>query len=244
MADLLTYADPEALARATAAHFAEQATESIRARGRFTVALSGGTTPRRTYALLAEEYGARIPWPKVHVFWGDERCVPPDDIQSNYRLAREALLDSVPVPAENVHPMNGDLQPGRAADAYEQTLRHFFSSMPDVGATAHFDLILLGMGADGHTASLFPGTAALQEHNSWVVGHYVEKLGTWRLTLTLPIIDAAAQVTFVVSGESKAKMLKTVLAERPQRAAVPAQMVQPREGRLLWMVDAAAAALL
>ena len=235
MAELLTYADPEALARATAAHFAEQATESIRTRGRFAVALSGGTTPRRAYALLAEEYGVRISWRKVHVF-----C----DVQSNVRLAREELLDHVPIPAENVHPMNNDLRPGSAAAVYEQTLRRFFSSTPDAGAMAHFDLFLLGMGADGHTASLFPGTAALHESVRWVVGHYVEKLGTWRLTLTLPIINAAAQVTFVVSGKSKARMLKTVLAERPQRPVVPAQMVQPRHGRLRWMVDAAAAALL
>jgi 6-phosphogluconolactonase len=155
------------------------------------VALAGGSTPRAAYALLAtEEFAARVDWSRVHVLWGDERCVPPDDPDSNYRMAREALLDKIPIPTENVHRIRGELPPDEAAAAYQAELEAV------LGAGGRFDLVLLGMGVDGHTASLFPGTAALHEGERWVVAAFVDKLSAWRVTLTPVVLNAAAQVTF------------------------------------------------
>ncbi len=209
--------------------------------GRVTLALSGGSTPRALYALLAgDHFRSRVPWPRVHVFWGDERCVPPDHSESNYRMAREALLDVVPIPAQNIHRMPGEGKDhARAAADYEQTLKAFFR-VPE-GEWPRFDLILLGMGEDGHTASLFPGTAALMEHERWVTANYVEKLGTYRLTLTVPVINHAANVVFLVSGESKASVLREVLEGKAQPQRLPSQLVGPEEGRLVFIVDQAAA---
>lgn len=222
------YADADALARAAAEHFVAQAAQAIAARGRFVVALAGGATPRATYALLAsDEFTAQVDWLRVHVLWSDERCVPPNHRNSNYRLAREVLLNRVPIPTANVHRTQGELPPGQAAAAYESELE------TTLGANGRFDLILLGLGADGHTASLFPGTAALEERTRWVIGNYVETLKTWRITLTLPIINAARQVTFLVSGAAKAEPLGRIQAEEP----LPAGLVQPMEGRLTWLVD-------
>ena len=234
----LVYPDADHLARAAAEHFATLAAEAIAARGQFTVALSGGSTPRAAYALLAAE---EVDWPRVHVFWGDERCVPPDHLDSNYRLAREALLDHVPLPAGNVHRIRGEINPEQAAADYERTLRSFFARRPEE-PTARFDLILLGMGEDGHTASLFPGTAALHEQTRWVLAHYVDKLRAWRVTLTPVVINAAAQVTFIVAGAGKADQLRQVLAGPYQPDALPAQIVRPTDGRLLWLTDEAVVA--
>jgi 6-phosphogluconolactonase len=204
------------------------ATEAVVARGRFVVALAGGSTPKATYALLAgEDLAARVEWSLVHVFWGDERCVPPDHPDSNYRLAREALLDKVLVPARNVHRIQGELPPEQAAAAYAVELDAV------LGASGRFDLILLGMGRDGHTASLFPGSAALTEHQRLVVAVYVEPLHSWRVTLTLPVINAAREVVFLVSGAAKASALERVRAGEP----VPAGLVRPAPGRLTWLVD-------
>jgi 6-phosphogluconolactonase len=237
MAEIRTYPDAASLARAAAKHFVTLATAAIAARGRFAVALSGGSTPRATYALLAsDEFTTRVDWPRVHVFWGDERCVPPDHPDSNYRMAREALLDKIPIPTENVHRIRGELAPDEAAAAYQAELEAV------LGAGGRFDLILLGMGGDGHTASLFRGAAALHEGARWVVAHYVDKLAAWRVTLTPAAINAAAQVTFVVSGAGKAERLREVLARPYQPDVLPAQIVRPTDGRLLWLVDAAAAA--
>ena len=236
MTEIRTYPDAASLARAAAEHFITLAAEAIATRGRFAVALSGGSTPRATYALLAsEEFAARVDWPRVHVFWGDERCVPPDHPDSNYRMAREALLDKIPIPTENVHRIRGELSPDQAAVAYHEKLEAV------LGANGRFDLILLGMGADGHTASLFPGTAALHEQTCWVVAHYVDKLSMWRVTLTPVAINAAAHVTFIVSGAGKAERLREVLAGPYQPDVLPAQIVRPADGHLLWLVDAAAA---
>jgi 6-phosphogluconolactonase len=236
------YPDAASLTRAAAEHFVARAAEAVTARGRFTVALSGGSTPRSTYTLLAsDEFAPRVDWPRVHAFWGDERCVPPDDPDSNYRTAHEVLLRHVPIPAGNVHRIQGELEPEPAAREYERALLTMFGSSPG-GSPPRFDLVLLGMGDDGHTASLFPGTAAIHEGKRWVVAHYVDKLSVWRVTLTPAVINAAAHVTFLVSGAAKARRLREVLIGPFQPDRLPPQIVQPADGRLLWLLDAAAAA--
>jgi 6-phosphogluconolactonase len=236
----------ERLARAAAERFVDTASEAIAANGRFSVALSGGSTPRPVYSLLASEaFAGRIDWAKVHVFWGDERCVPPDDPQSNYRTARGALLDAVPLPPENIHRIRGEDDPERAAAAYERELRTFFGTAPDGKTPASgFDLVFLGMGDDGHTASLFPGSPALRETARWVSAQYVESVSMWRITLTPVIINAARNVIFLVSGGDKAERLREVLEEPEQPELLPAQAIKPAGGRLLWLVDEAAAARL
>jgi 6-phosphogluconolactonase len=226
--EIEVYADADVLARAAAEHFVAQAAQAIAARGRFVVALAGGSTPRATYALLAsDEFVARVDWLRVHTFWSDERCVPPDHRNSNYRLAREALLTGVPIPSANIHRIRGELPPAQAAAAYESELE------TTLDANGRFDLILLGLGADGHTASLFPGASALEERTRWVVESYVEKIDAWRITLTLPIINAARLVMFLVSGSTKAEPLAGIQAGEP----LPAALVRPTAGKLMWLVD-------
>jgi 6-phosphogluconolactonase len=236
MAEVRTHPDAASLSRAASEHFVTLAAEAMVIHGQFVVALSGGSTPRATYALLAsDEFAARVDWPRVHVFWGDERCVPPDHPDSNYRMARETLLERIQIPTENVHRIWGELPPDQAAMAYQAELEVV------LGAGGRFDLILLGMGADGHIASLFPGTAALHEQTRWVVAHYVDKLAAWRITLTPAAINTATHVIFIVSGAAKAERLREVLAGPYQPDILPAQIVRPADGRLLWLVDAAAA---
>jgi len=248
-AELRSYPEAEGLAQGTAEYIIGLASDAIASRGWFSVALSGGSTPRALYSLLAEDsFRVRLDWSRVHVFWGDERCVSPDHPESNYRMVRETLLDHVPVPGGNVYRIRGEMEPEQAAAEYEQTLYTFFTSQPakarDERSTGRFDLILLGMGDDGHTASLFPGTAAIHEQSRWVVAHYVENLCAWRVTFTPVIINAAVNVVFVVSGPSKAERLKQVLAGPYQPDIFPAQIVRPSDGQMIWMVDAAAAKLL
>ena len=238
---LVIFDDAEGVARAASERFAQVADESVRARGRFCVALSGGSTPRRVYELLAgEEPEARVDWSKTHVFFGDERCVPPDDGASNYRMARDALLSRVDVPAENVHRMIGEGDAAANARLYEDELRSFFG---DVSRPA-FDLVMLGLGEDGHTASLFPETSALDETGAWVAANWVEKLGAYRLTLTAPVINDAAHVLFVVTGAGKAERLSEVLKGAREPRRLPAQLIRPAVGALEWYVDRAAASKL
>lgn len=237
-------ADANLLARTAAEEFAGRAEEAVRVGGSFTVALSGGTTPRALFGLLAGEEDAslrgRLPWGRVQVFWGDERHVPPDHPDSNYRMTVETLLSRVPVPPENIHRIQSeDPDAGKVAEAYEQTLRRSFR-LPE-GQLPRFDLILLGMGPDGHTASLFPGTPALHERKRLVVAQWVEKLRTHRITLTPPVLNNAALIMFLVSGADKAETLRAVLLGEYQPERLPAQLVQPTNGRLLWLVDQAAA---
>ena len=243
--------DAEHLAHSAAGHFVTIASEAIADRGRFAVALAGGATPKAAYSLLAtNEFATRVNWSQVHIFWGDERCVPPDHADSNYRMAREALLDHVPLPTGNLHRILGELEPSQAAAEYEHALRTFFRSPSREGKAEagvlppSFDLILLGMGDDGHTASLFPGTRAIHEQTRWVLAHYVEKLEAWRVTLTPAVINAAANVIFVVSGSGKAGRLCQVLVGPYQPDVLPAQIVSPESGRLRWLVDEAAASSL
>jgi 6-phosphogluconolactonase len=233
--NLLVYETPEELAEAAARDFAARAEEAIDALGRFAVVLAGGSTPKATHEALARDYSGRLDWGRVHVFFGDERTVPPDHEDSNYRMAHEALLSRVPV--GSVHRMRGELPPAEAAAAYEEELREFFG--PD-GVPA-FDLILLGLGEDGHTASLFPETSALDVTDRWVVANPVLKLEATRLTLTIPVINAARAVAFLVAGEGKAKALKEILEGDADPREYPAKFIRPEGGDLTWMVDRAAA---
>jgi 6-phosphogluconolactonase len=234
------FPDAGSLVHGMAEFFIEVANQAIEARDVFAVALAGGSTPRGVYELLAsEEYAEAVDWSKVHVFWGDERSVPPNNPNSNYWMADDLWLGKSAVPKINVHRMKGELEPALAEDNYTRVLRDFFA-----GRTAAFDLILLGMGDDGHTASLFPGMAAIHENEKWVVAHFVEKLDTWRITLTPAIINLAANVAFLVSGESKAERVKEVLEGPDQPDVLPAQIVQPTDGKLYWYIDEEAAAKL
>ncbi len=231
MSEIVVYPDAARLARAAAEHFVTLAREAIAARGQFVAALSGGSTPRAAYALLAtDEFAGGVDWARAHLLWGDERCVPPDHPDSNYRMARQALLDKISILPENIHRMQGELPPDQAAALYQAELETV------LGVAGRFDLILLGMGADGHTASLFPGTTALQERERAVAAVYVERLPAWRLTLTLPVLNAARHVLFLVSGAEKAPTLARVHAGEP----LPAGQVRPHQGELTWLVDRAA----
>lgn len=231
---------PQELFAAAAEEVVRAAEEAVAARGRFTIALSGGSTPRSLFNLLATNARTTLPWDRMFFFWGDERHVPPTDPESNYRMADEAMLSKIPVAAGNVFRIateNPDA--AAAADAYEQTLRKFFQLGP--GEFPRFDLILLGMGPDGHTASLFPGTAALQDKSRLVVANWVEKLKTSRITLTLPVLNAARCVAFLVSGTDKADALKAVLEGDAPGEQYPSKLVKPSDGKLIWLVDRAAA---
>ena len=235
---VLVHEDRTELAEAAARDFAQRAGEAIDERGRFVVALAGGSTPRTVYELLASEYGdtADLNWSRVHAFFGDERTVPPDHEDSNYRMARETLLDHVPI--GSVHRMRGELPPEKAAAAYEEELRSFFGEEPP-----RFDLIMLGIGGDGHTASLFPETAALEVTDRLVVANQVPKLETERITLTIPVINAARAVAFLVAGDDKAEALREILEGEADPRIYPAKFVRP-DGGPTWMVDAEAASLL
>lgn len=230
-------ADTEALARRAAELFAAAARRAVETGGRFRVALSGGGTPRRCYELLASApFREQVPWTAVEIFWGDERCVAPDDPRSNARMAREALLKQVPLPSEQIHPMFSFGDPATAARDYEQLLGDFFGEKEP-----SFDLVLLGLGEDGHTASLFPGSPALEEKERWVRVTQRPEEEIFRLTLTLPLLNRATQVVFLVAGDSKTAILCQVLAEDEAVQPLPAQLIRPQPGELLWLVDRAAA---
>jgi 6-phosphogluconolactonase len=224
----------EALFGRGAEEFLRLAKAAASERGVFSVVLSGGSTPKGLFQLLAstEPFRSEVPWSQIHFFWADERHVAPDHSDSNFRMAWESLFSKVPVSPENLHRIRGEMPDAREAAAqYETDLRRFFNLAEDF---PHFDLVLLGMGADGHTASLFPGSEALQECGRWVVGNWVEKFKAWRITLTIPVFNNAETVIFLVSGADKGEALRAVLAEE---AALPAQLIRPVDGRLLWLVD-------
>lgn len=231
--------DTTALARMAAETITDLAHEAIKDYGRFTLALSGGSTPKALFKLLAAEYLDKIDWKHTFIFWGDERCVPPNDADSNFRMARETLLEHVPIPDTHVFRFKSELPPPEAAQEYEDDLRTFFNNeLPRI------DLILLGMGDDGHTASLFPHTEALHETKRWVIENYVVTKQTWRLTLTAPVINNAANVLFLVAGTDKAVRLKQVLQGDYTPDDLPSQLIKPTNGNLIWGLDQAAAALL
>lgn len=239
-AEIRTLTTPQELFAAAAEEVVRAANDAVGARERFTIALSGGSTPKSLYNLLATNARTTLPWDRMFFFWGDERHVPPDDPDSNYRMVNEAMLSKVPVPPGNVFRIpaeNPDADD--VAAAYEQTLRKFFQL--DAGGVPRFDLILLGLGPDGHTASLFPGTAGLKEKSRLVIANWVEKLKTHRLSFTLPVLNAAREVAFLVSGTDKAPVLKEVLEGNEPGEQYPAKLVQPKDGKLIWFLDRGAA---
>ena len=232
--------DTKELSQKAAEEFIRLAQEAAARTGRFTVALSGGSTPRALYSLLASPgYCERIPWSQVHLYFGDERCVPPQHADSNFRMVQETLLANITLPRENFHRIAGELDPAVAAADYEQQLRKLFG-VP-ASAVPRFDLILLGLGVEGHTASLFPGSDALDDRQHLVVATFVEKLQAHRVTLTLPVINHAAQVIFLVAGKDKAPVVKQIVGALPEAAELPAARVQPIDGGLMWLVTRDAA---
>jgi 6-phosphogluconolactonase len=234
--------DPAALAEEAARRFVAAAQEASEVRGRFMVALSGGSTPKALFRLLAAPpYRDAIDWERVHLFWGDERPVPPDDEQSNYRMTRENLLTHIPIPAEQIHRIRAeDPDHEAAADGYAETLRETFGLAKD--ELPRFDLIHLGLGTEGHTASLFPGSPALTERERLVAAPWVEKLNTHRITLTPPVLNAAREVQFLVAGAEKAAIVREILRAPHNPDELPAQIIAPTDGRLVWLLDAAAGA--
>jgi 6-phosphogluconolactonase len=215
--------------------------QEVTERGTCTFVLSGGNTPRDLYQYLgSSEAGERIPWSKVHVLWGDERCVGPTLPSSNFRMASDALLKSIPIPERNIHRIQGELAPQEAARAYEADIRRL-SSLRE-GEIPSFTVVLLGLGEDGHTASLFPGTSVLLEKKRLVTEVFVDALKTSRITMTLPVLNNARHVLFLVTGRNKAAVLQQVLEDETPR--YPAQMINPRSGSLVWFADRDAASLL
>jgi 6-phosphogluconolactonase len=237
--EIVVLPDSDAVADEAARRLAEIAQKAIASRGRFTMALSGGSTPRLLFERLSQEpYRSGMAWDRVHLFWGDERCVPPDDPGSNYRQAHQAWIAHVPIPSAQVHRVPGEWEPEQAARQYEETLRRFSG-----GGMLRFDLILLGLGADGHTASLFPGSTTLEERERWVLAVAAEYEGrpAHRVTLTLPILNAGRQVLFLVTGKAKAEIVRAVLQGPGEQ--LPAQKVQPTAGEVVWLLDEEAAHL-
>ena len=233
--------DMEELSLAAAELFAEQAKLSASERDRFLVALNGGSTPNRLFQILASDFREKVDWSRVHVFWGDERCVPPEDPGSSYGQARELLLKHVPIPEENIHRIRGELGPSEAAREYADLLRRF--ALPPL-EWPRFDLVYLGMGEDGHTASLFPGSPLDESEPALpVTAHYQDRPAN-RVTLTPIVLNSARMVLFMVSGEKKAHTVAEVLSDRYNPELYPAQRIDPKEGKLIWLVDEEAASRL
>jgi 6-phosphogluconolactonase len=236
------YPDFESLSRGAAELFVQLAADSTSARGRFSVALAGGNTPARTYELLSQDpLRDRVAWDRTHIFWGDERCVPADDPRSNARMARQSLLKLLPVPPAGIYPIECADQPRDGARRYESLLRDFFA-----GGPPRLDTIFLGLGENGHTASLFPFSPTLDEQERWVCEVHPAGQDIRRVTMTAPLINQARAVVFILSSASKAQVLKEVLEGPRDPARLPAQLIDPAPhgGELYWLVDAPAASLL
>ncbi|MEB2307899.1 MAG: 6-phosphogluconolactonase [Candidatus Brocadiaceae bacterium] len=239
--EILIVANPDELNHRAAQEFISQAGKAIQAKGFFTVVLSGGSTPRGLYTILASDlYRGQVSWPDVYLFWGDERCVLPHHPDSNYSMAYESLICRVPIPKEHVYRIPAEIEDHtHAAMEYERTVKAFFHL--NEREFPRFDLILLGMGDDGHTASLFPFSSALDKTSRLVISNYIEKLGAYRITLTVPVINQAAEVMFLITGESKATVLREVIEGDYQPQRLPTQLIQPINGRLLFFADRMAA---
>ncbi len=235
--------DASALALRAADLFREEVGTRLAGAERFTVALSGGSTPRLLYGILSAAGGPPLPWERIHLFWGDERHLPPDHAGSNYRMVKECLLDLAPIPESNIHRIPAERSSAEeAAREYEAELRRFFS--PGPGAFPSLDLVLLGLGADGHTASLFPGSTLAADDEKLVTSGFIEAVKARRISLTFPVINASRAVIFLVSGRSKAEPVKQILAMDPSAGDLPASRVKPRSGKITWLLDRDAAALL
>lgn len=242
VADFMVYDTPERVALAAAEMFAKQATDTVSARGVARVAISGGTTPKRMFALLADpaqQFAASVPWDKLELYWVDERCVGPEDAESNYRMTKEQLLSKVPLSADHVFRMEGELEPEEAANKYEAILRNNFKL--EGAQVPTFDAVLLGMGDDGHTASLFPHTDGLNEMGRLVIANHVPQKDTWRVTLTWPVINQGRYVCFLIEGAAKADKLHDVLLGTYDPEALPSQLIRPNDGPLHLLLDAEAA---
>ena len=253
--EIKVFPDPQAIAVEAAERIARAAEEAIALSDRFTLGLAGGSTPKALYEVLAEGYRDAIDWARVEVFFGDERCVPPDHEQSNYRMAHASLLSKVPIPGDNIYRMRGEIEPEAAAKEYGLMLKEKFPSTSSGQAhsmgsgqviDAGLDLLLLGMGEDGHTASLFPGTAAVGEMHHRCVANFAENSTTgrsWRITLTAPFINRSREVLILVAGAGKAKVLAEVLEGPRVPERLPIQLVEPASGKLSWLIDVAAAGM-
>ena len=236
---------PAEVAKAAAQLFTQAATNAASARGRARIAISGGTTPKAMFALLADPaqpFAQQVPWQKLDLYWVDERCVPPNHPDSNYRMTNEALLSKVPLALDRVHRMEGELDPAVAAARYESAIRNSFRL--EGAETPTFDLILLGMGDDGHTASLFPHTEALNDLTDIVTANHVPQKDTWRITLTWPVINQGREVAFLIEGAAKAQVLHDVLLGPYQPDTYPSQIIRPASGKLSFLLDSAAASKL
>lgn len=235
---VLVAPDAHALIEANAEMIVQCAADAIKARGRFTIALSGGSTPKPLYALFATDpWRNRIDWSKTHFFWGDERWVPSTSNQSNYKMAYDAWLSKVPVPEDNIHRIQTDRgEPEEAAEEYENLIRQFFGENP------RFDFNLLGIGTNGHTASLFPGRPTLQVRDRLVVADNIPEVHMWRITFTVPLINDSRTIEFLVSGADKSAILKEVLRGPHEPARLPSQLIRASNGSLIWLMDAPAAA--
>lgn len=239
------YDGAEALSRAAAEHFLASAQAAVAAHGVARVAISGGSTPKRTFELLAnpaEKFAATMPWERMELYWVDERMVPPDDQDSNYRMTREAMLDKVPLPPDRVFRIEGELDAEQAAARYESAIRNHLRLEGAEGP--RFDVLALGMGDDGHTASLFPHTEAIHEMIRIAVANHVPQKESWRVTLTWPVINEARDVFFLIAGSDKAQPVHAVLLGKYDPERLPSQLIRPRSGRLLMLLDREAAALL
>jgi 6-phosphogluconolactonase len=244
MSDVRVYPTPAALSDAAANYIARIAVQSQTHHGHVSLALSGGSTPRLTYeALASPEYAKEIDWATVHFFWGDERCVPMTHPDSNTHMAKQALLNFVPAPVPNIHRIQGELDPALAAEQYDKLLRDFFLRRLNQ-KQARFDLVLLGLGSDAHTASLFPNSPAVRETERWVMAQHIDALDSWRVTLTPVALNAARHVLFIVTGEDKAEAVHHVLKGERRPLLYPAQLIQPTDGDVVWMLDQATARLL
>ncbi|ASZ11041.1 6-phosphogluconolactonase [Chitinophaga pendula] len=233
--------DPQQLSENLAAWISNYILETLQDQDRFTFVLSGGSTPKALYKLLAKEpYNNIIPWERIHFFWGDERAVPFEDERNNAKMAFDTLLDIVNVPKENIHVMRTDTTPEASAEEYTSILRQYFHNEEETS----FDLVLLGMGDDGHTLSLFPGTAVVKEHHAWVKAFFLQAQDMYRITLTAPIVNRAACVVFMATGSNKALTLKNVIEGVFNAEEYPSQLIRPQEGELHWFVDEAAASAL
>ncbi len=234
------YSNKEKLVIATAEHMVNSIERAIQKNGLCNVALSGGNTPGGVYSMLAASpYRERVDWDRLHLFWGDERMVPPEHQDSNFRMVQETLLDHIKIPGENVHRIRGEIAPEEAATEYTELLHDHFKGSPPC-----FDLILLGLGEDGHTASLFPETDAVGECEKHAVAVFVPRLSAWRVTLTLPVLNAAREILFLVSGKSKSEMVQRIMSIKQPAKELPATMVDPQNGELHWMLDSEAMVLI
>ena len=234
------YPNKEQLVTATTERVINEIGQAIREKGFCSIALAGGNTPREVYSMLADDsYRDRVDWNRLHLFWGDERMVPPEHEDSNFRMVQETFLKHINIPDGNVHRIRGEIAPEQAAREYAELLHsHFKEGLPC------FDLILLGLGEDGHTASLFPETDAVEECEKHAVAVFVPKLSAWRVTLTLPVLNAAREILFLVSGRSKADIVQRIISIKQPAKEFPASMVNPKYGTLHWMLDSEAVVLI